>query len=201
MQTNYYGDPITALIEEFSKLPGIGGKSAQRLAFHVIGQPEERARSLASAIIAAKENVQYCSVCCNLTDSDPCRVCANTKRVQNTIMVVEDPRDMAAYERTNEYHGLYHVLHGAISPMNGIGPDELRIKELLLRTDPDIVDEIIIATNPNVEGEATALYLGRLIKPLGISVTRIAHGVPVGGDLEYADRLTLSRSFRGRVKL
>ena len=201
MQTNYYGDPITSLIEELSKLPGIGGKSAQRLAFHIIGQPEERARSLAAAIIAAKENVRYCSVCCNLTDHDPCRVCDNTKRTQSTIMVVEDPRDMAAYERTNEFRGLYHVLHGAISPMNGVGPDELRIKELLSRIDPDVVDEVIIATNPNVEGEATALYLGRLIKPLGVSVTRIAHGVPVGGDLEFVDEVTLTRALEGRREI
>lgn len=201
MQVNYYGDPITTLIEEFSKLPGIGGKSAQRLAFHIIRQSEERARSLATAIIEAKENVRYCSLCCNLTDADPCRICNNTKRLQGTIMVVEDPRDMAAYERTNEYRGLYHVLHGAISPMNGIGPDELRIKELLSRIDPGVIREIIIATNPNVEGEATALYLGRLIKPLGISVTRIAHGVPVGGDLEFVDEVTLTRALEGRREI
>ena len=201
MQQNYYGSPITTLIEEFSKLPGIGGKSAQRLAFHIIGQPEERARALAAAIIAAKENVCYCSVCCNLTDDDPCRVCANIKRIQNTVMVVEDPRDMAAYERTNEYRGLYHVLHGAISPMNGIGPNELRMKELISRIDPDIIDEVIIATNPTVEGEATALYLGRLIKPLGIKVTRIAHGVPVGGDLEFIDEITLTRALEGRREI
>ena len=201
MNTNYYGNPITALIEEFSKLPGIGGKSAQRLAFYIIGAPEEKVRMLASTIIAAKENVHYCSVCCNLTDEDPCHICANTKRLQDTIMVVEDPRDMAAYERTNEYRGLYHVLHGAISPMNGIGPDDLRIKELLTRINPDTIDEIIIATNPNVEGEATALYLGRLIKPLGISVTRIAHGVPVGGDLEFVDEVTLTRALEGRREL
>ncbi|MCL2698974.1 MAG: recombination mediator RecR [Defluviitaleaceae bacterium] len=201
MRVNYYGDPITALIEELARLPGIGGKSAQRLAFHIIGQPEERARSLASAIISAKEQVRYCSVCCNLTDDDPCRVCANVKRANNTIMVVEDPRDMAAYERTNEYRGLYHVLHGAISPMNGVGPDELRVKELLTRIDPDETDEIIIATNPNVEGEATALYLSRLIKPLGVSVTRIAHGVPVGGDLEFVDEVTLARALEGRREI
>jgi recombination protein RecR len=201
MSENYYGDPITLLIEEFAKLPGIGRKSAQRLAFYIIGQPEEKAHSLAAAIVSAKRNIRYCSVCCNLTDGDPCRVCANTKRMQNTIMVVEDPRDMAAYERTNEYRGLYHVLHGAISPMNGIGPDELRIKELLARIDADMVDEVIIATNPNVEGEATALYLGKLIKPLGISVTRIAHGVPVGGDLEFVDEVTLTRALEGRREI
>jgi len=201
MQTGYYGNPITKLIEEFSKLPGIGRKSAQRLAFHIIAQPKEKARSLAAAIIAAKENVHYCSVCCNLTDDDPCRVCANIKREQSMIMVVEDPRDMAAYERTNEYRGLYHVLHGAISPMNGVGPNELRIKELLSRISHDVVDEVIIATNPNVEGEATALYLSRLIKPLGVSVTRIAHGVPVGGDLEFVDEVTLARALEGRREI
>jgi len=196
-----YGEPIAKLIEEFSRLPGIGGKSAQRLAFYIINQPEERAQMLADAILHAKNGVKYCSVCCNLTDTDPCRICANIKRNTHQIMVVEDPRDMAAYERTKEYHGLYHVLHGAISPMHGIGPNHLTIKELLQRLGGNGVEEVIIATNPNVEGEATALYIGKIIKPLGIVVTRIAHGVPVGGDLEHVDDVTLSRALEGRRAL
>lgn len=195
---NYYGNPVSRLIEELSKLPGIGGKSAQRLAFHIINMPEENALSLAEAITDAKKNIKYCSVCCNLTDSDICPVCSDPKRNKNIIMVVEDPRDMAAYERTKEFKGLYHVLHGAISPMNGIGPSELKIKELLERLKDEEIEEIIIATNPNVEGEATAMYLSRMIKPLGIKVSRIAHGVPVGGDLEYVDEVTLSRALEGR---
>lgn len=195
---NYYGNPVSRLIEELSKLPGIGGKSAQRLAFHIINMPEENALSLATAITEAKKNIKYCSVCCNLTDSDICPVCSDPKRNKNTIMIVEDPRDMAAYERTKEFKGLYHVLHGAISPMNGIGPAELKIKELLERLKDEEIEEIIIATNPNVEGEATAMYLSRMIKPLGIKVSRIAHGVPVGGDLEYVDEVTLSRALEGR---
>lgn len=195
---NYYGNPVSRLIEELSKLPGIGGKSAQRLAFHIINMPEENALSLAQAITEAKNNIKYCSVCCNLTDSDICPVCSDPSRNKNIIMVVEDPRDMAAYERTNEFKGLYHILHGAVSPMNGIGPGELKIKELLNRLKDEETEEIIIATNPNVEGEATAMYLSRIIKPLGIKVSRIAHGVPVGGDLEYVDEVTLSRALEGR---
>lgn len=198
---NYYGNPITSLIEELSRLPGIGGKSAQRLAFYIINMPEENARKLAESIINAKENIKYCSLCCNLTDSDPCYICSNQKRSRETIMVVEDPRDMAAYEKTKDYNGLYHVLHGAISPINGVSPQNLKIKELLLRLKDDIVKEVIIATNPNVEGEATAIYISRLIKPLGIKVTRIAHGVPVGGDLEYVDEVTLSRALEGRISM
>lgn len=198
---DYYGGPITKLIEELSRLPGIGGKSAQRLAFYIIRLPVEKAETLANAILHAKRNVRYCSVCCNLTDADPCAICANTKRNANIIMVVEDPRDMAAYERTKEYHGLYHVLHGAISPMHGVGPNDLRIAALLKRLQAQPVEEIIIATNPNVEGEATAMYLGRLLKPLGLTVTRIAHGVPVGGDLEYVDEVTLSRALEGRREI
>lgn len=197
---NYYGNPITRLIEQLSSLPGIGGKSAQRLAFHIIHMPEEKVDALAEAILAAKKQVRYCSVCCNLTDEDPCPVCANPKRDQRTIMVVEDPRDMAAYERTKEYHGTYHVLHGAISPMTGIGPQDIHIPELLRRIDGS-VDEVILATNPNVEGEATAMYLSRLLKPLGVKVTRIANGVPVGGDLEYVDEITLSRALEGRREM
>ena len=196
-----YGEPINKLIEEFSKLPGIGGKSAQRLAFYIINQKIEAAEALAAAILNAKRCVRYCSVCCTLTDSDPCKVCADYKRNPRQIMIVEDPRDMAAYERTFGFKGLYHVLHGAISPMNSIGPKELKIKELLTRLKQSAADEIILATNPNVEGEATAMYVSMLIKPLGIKVTRIAHGVPVGGDLEFVDEMTLSRAFEGRREM
>jgi len=193
-----YGGPTARLIEELSRLPGIGGKSAQRLAFYIIHLPDEKATALAEAIVSAKQNVRYCSLCCNLTDTDPCQICANSKRDPGTIMVVEDPRDMAAYERTNEFHGLYHVLHGAISPMHGVGPNDLTIAALLKRLSSDGVQEVIIATNPNVEGEATALYIAKILKPMGIKVTRIAHGVPVGGDLEYVDQVTLSRALEGR---
>ena len=198
---NYYGDPITKLIEEFASLPGIGGKSAQRIAFHIINMPKDRAYALSNAIKDAVENVHYCSICCNLTDEDPCPVCSNITRNHNIIMVVEAPRDMAAYERTKEFNGVYHVLHGAISPMTGIGPSDIKIKELLTRIQNNDVEEIILATNPNVEGEATAMYISRLIKPLGIKVTRIANGVPVGGDLEYVDEVTLSRALEGRREL
>jgi recombination protein RecR len=198
---DYYGGPIQKLIQQFSRLPGIGGKSAQRLAFYIIRQPKERAETLAAAITNAKNNVRYCSVCCNLTDTDPCAVCGNIKRNMKEIMVVEDPRDMAAYERTKEYHGLYHVLHGAISPMHGVGPNDLTIAALLRRVQADPPDEIIVATNPNVEGEATALYISKLLKPLNIKVTRIAHGVPVGGDIEYVDEVTLSRALEGRREI
>ena len=196
-----YGGPTARLIEELSRLPGIGGKSAQRLAFYIIHLQDEKAEALAEAILSAKRNVRYCSLCCNLTDTDPCQICKNTKRVPNTIMVVEDPRDMAAYERTNEFHGLYHILHGAISPMHGVGPNDLTISSLLKRLTDDTVSEVIIATNPNVEGEATALYLAKILKPTGIKVTRIAHGVPVGGDLEYVDQVTLSRALEGRREI
>jgi len=196
-----YGGPVARLIDELSRLPGIGGKSAQRLAFYIIHLPTEKAESLAEAIISAKNNVRYCSVCCNLTDSDPCNTCANTKRDSNTIMVVEDPRDMAAYERTKEYHGMYHVLHGAISPMHGVGPSDLTITSLLKRLQTTPVEEVIIATNPNVEGEATATYIAKILKPLEIKVTRIAHGVPVGGDLEFVDEVTLSRALEGRREI
>ena len=197
---NYYGNPITRLIEQLAGLPGIGGKSAQRLAFHIIHMPPEKVEALAQAISDAKKQVRYCSVCCNLTDDDPCPVCANPKRDHSTIMVVEDPRDMAAYERTREYYGVYHILHGAISPMTGVGQQEIHIAELLQRIDEN-VQEVILATNPNVEGEATAMYISRLLKPLGVKVTRIANGVPVGGDLEYVDQVTLSRALEGRREL
>ncbi len=197
---NYYGNPITKLIEQLAGLPGIGGKSAQRLAFYIIHMPEEKVTALANAILDAKKEIKYCSVCCNLTDEDPCPVCENPKRDHTTIMVVEDPRDMAAYERTKQYHGVYHVLHGAISPMTGVTPADIHIKELVSRMTED-VQEVILATNPNVEGEATAMYISRLLKPLGVKVTRIANGVPVGGDLEYVDEITLSRALEGRREL
>ena len=198
---NYYGDPITRLIEKFASLPGIGRKSAQRLAFHVIAMDDSAVAELAEAIISAKRDVKYCSVCCNLTDSDICPVCANPKRDHKTIMVVESPKDMAAYEKTKEYNGVYHVLHGAISPMAGISPSDIKLKELLERIQEDTPNEIILATNPNVEGEATAMYISKLIKPLGIKVTRIANGVPVGGDLEFVDQVTLMRALEGRREL
>ncbi|MCL2618442.1 MAG: recombination mediator RecR [Defluviitaleaceae bacterium] len=198
---NYYGDPINKLIEELSKLPGVGGKSAQRLAFYIIAMPEERAKALAEAVVAAKRGIRYCTTCCNFTDTDPCIICANTRRDSSTIMVVEDPRDLAAYERTGEYRGLYHVLHGAISPMNGVGPNELKVKELLARIRAAAPAEVILATNPNVEGEATAMYIGKILKPLDIKVTRIAHGVPVGGDLEFVDQVTLSRALLWRREI
>lgn len=195
---NYYGNKVTKLIEELSKLPGIGGKSAQRLAFYIINMPKENAKALTDSILDVKQSIKYCSVCCNLTDTEPCFVCANPKRDKSTIMVVEDPRDMAAYEKTREYKGLYHILHGAISPMTGVTPQDIKIKELLDRLKDDTVKEIIIATNPNIEGEATAMYLARLLKPIGIKVSRIAHGVPVGGDLEFVDEVTLCRALQGR---
>ncbi|MCL2372899.1 MAG: recombination mediator RecR [Defluviitaleaceae bacterium] len=196
-----YGGPMGRLIEEFSRLPGIGGKSAQRLAFHIIHLPAEKAEGLADAILQAKRNVRYCSVCCNLTDQDACQICSSSKRDASTIMVVEDPRDLAAYERTGEFHGVYHVLHGAISPMHGVGPNDLTIAQLLKRLQAEEAKEIIVATNPNVEGEATALYIGKILKPMGLKVTRIAHGVPVGGDLEFVDQVTLSRALEGRREL
>ena len=197
----FYGGPVTKLIGELSRLPGIGGKSAQRLAFYIISLPKERAESLAHAILDVKENIRYCSICCNLTEADPCMICANDKREADVIMVVEDPRDMAAYERTQEFHGRYHILHGAINPMHGVGPGDLTMSALVKRVQSAPVEEVIIATNPNVEGEATALYISRLLKPAGIKVTRIAHGVPVGGDLEHVDEVTLSRALEGRREI
>lgn len=197
---NYYPQPITKLIEEFSKLPGIGGKTAQRLAFHVINMDMTAAQGFADAIVDAKKNIKYCSVCGNMTDTDICYLCKNTDRDRNLICVVQEPRDVMAMEKTKEFNGTYHVLHGAISPMAGIGPDEIRIKELLTRLTTDTI-EIILATNPNVEGEATAMYISRLLKPMGIKVTRLAHGIPVGGDLEYADEVTLCKALEGRREL
>ncbi len=196
----YYSSQITRLIEELSKLPGIGSKSAQRLAFHIINMPKDQAAGLASAIVDARENIRYCSQCFNLTDSELCPICRNEKRNKKVIMVVETPRDLAAYEKTGKYEGVYHVLHGAISPMLGIGPNDIRLKELMLRLQGD-VDEVIIATNSSLEGETTAMYISKLIKPTGIKVSRIASGVPVGGDLEYIDEVTLLRALEGRVEL
>lgn len=195
---NYYGNPVSKLIEELSKLPGIGGKSAQRLAFYIINMPLENAKALTNSILNAKENIKYCSICCNLTDKDPCHICSNEKRDKKIIMVVEDPRDMAAYEKTRQYKGLYHILNGAISPMTGITPQDIKIKELIKRLNDDTIEEVILATNPNIEGEATALYISKLLKPTGIKVSRIAHGVPVGGDLEFVDEVTLSKALEGR---
>lgn len=197
---DYYGSQISKLIEELAALPGVGAKTAQRLAFHIINMPMERARGLAEAIINAKTNVRYCKTCCTLTDREECPICSNIERNHKQIMVVENARDLAAYEKTGKYKGIYHVLHGAISPMLGIGPNDIRIKELLVRLQQD-VDEVIIATNSSLEGEATAMYLSKLIKPTGIRVTRIASGVPVGGDLEYIDEVTLLRAFEGRTEL
>ena len=197
---DYYSRQISRLIEEFSKLPGIGPKSAQRLAFHIINRPIEEVKSLSDAIIEAKEHVRYCKQCYTLTDSELCPICSNPERDASTIMVVENTRDLAAYEKTGKYNGVYHVLHGAISPMLGIGPNDIRLKELIQRLQGD-VKEVIIATNSSLEGETTAMYISKLIKPTGIKVSRIASGVPVGGDLEYIDQVTLLRALEGRVEL
>jgi len=193
--------PVSKLIDEFSKLPGIGRKTAQRLAFHVLSIREDQAFSLANAIVEAKRKTKFCSVCFNITDVDPCIFCSNEKRDQSTICVVESSKDVIAIEKTREYKGLYHVLHGAISPMDGIGPDDIKLKELISRLSDHAIQEIIVATNPTIEGEATAMYISRIVTPLGIDVTRIAHGIPIGGDLEYADEVTLSKSLEGRRKL
>lgn len=195
-----YSGHINKLIEELAGLPGIGSKSAQRLAFHLINMPKARVERLAHAILDAKENVRYCQECYTLTDQDVCPVCSNSHRDHATIMVVENARDLAAYEKTGKYSGVYHVLHGAISPMLGIGPGDIKLKELMQRLEGD-VNEVIIATNSSLEGETTAMYISKLIKPTGIRVTRIASGVPVGGDLEYIDEVTLLRALEGRVEL
>lgn len=196
-----YPKPLGALINELSKLPGIGSKTAQRLAFHILSLEDKEAEQLANAILTAKKEMRYCSVCGNLTDKDPCQICSDSARNQDTICVVESPRDVAAMERIKEFDGLYHVLHGVISPMEGIGPEDINLKSLIQRLQAHDVKELIIATNPNIEGEATAMYIARLIKPSGIKVTRIAHGIPVGGDLEYADEVTLLKSLEGRRQL
>lgn len=196
----YYSNQISLLIEQLSSLPGIGGKTAQRLAFHIIDLPEERVKKLADTILKAKQTIRYCGQCLTLTDRELCPICSDPARDQKTIMVVENPRDMSAYEKTGKYRGVYHVLHGAISPMLGIGPADIRLKELMHRLEKD-VDEVIIATNSSLEGETTAMYISKLVKPTGIRVTRIASGVPVGGDLEYIDEVTLLRALEGRVEL
>lgn len=197
---DYYSHEIAKLIEELSALPGIGAKSAQRLAFHILNMPQDHVDALASAIVSAKKNVKYCKCCYNLTDQEICPICSDTSRDHKTIMVVENTRDLVAYEKTGKYSGVYHVLHGAISPMLGIGPNDIRLKELMVRLEKD-VDEVIIATNSSLEGETTAMYISKLIKPTGIKVSRIASGVPVGGDLEYIDEVTLLRALEGRVEL
>jgi recombination protein RecR len=197
-----YSPSIAKLVAELGRLPGIGGKSAQRLAFYLLAQPEEKTLALAEAILEARRTTRICSVCCNLTDQDPCDICSSATRDRTQICVVENPRDVAAMERIHEYRGLYHVLHGAISPMQNIGPDQIRLRELLarLRTETGVT-EVILATNPTVEGEATALYIARLLKPAGIRTTRIAHGLPMGGDLEYADEVTLAKAMEGRREI
>ena len=195
---SYQAAPLERLIEQFEILPGIGKMTAQRLAFFMLNMPKGEAEQFADAIVDARQKIHQCSVCQNLTDGEICSVCAATDRDKTTICVVEDPRDVLAFERTREYNGMYHVLHGVISPMDGIGPDQLRIKELLARVGSGEVTEVIMATNPTVEGEATAMYVSRLLKPLEVKVTRLAYGIPVGGDLEYADEVTLSRALEGR---
>lgn len=193
--------PLAQLIEQLRALPGIGAKTATRLAYHILDMDMERAHRLAAAITGAKEKIGFCSVCFNLTDSDPCAICMAEKRDHTTICVVEQPQDVAAMERMNDYDGVYHVLHGTLSPLEGVGPNDIRIRELVLRAGKENVQEVIVATNPNVEGEATAMYIAKLLKPMGIRVTRIAHGLPVGGDLEYADEVTLSRAMENRREI
>lgn len=196
-----YPEPIAKLIEGFMKLPGIGPKTASRLAFFVLDMKEDDVLDFAKALVNAKRNLTYCSVCHHITDIDPCRICEDRSRDQSVVCVVQEAKDVIAMEKMKEYRGLYHVLHGAISPMDGIGPEDIKIPELLKRLQDDTIQEVIIATNPTIEGEATAMYMSRLIKPTGIKVTRIAHGLPVGGDLEYADEVTLSRAIEGRREL
>lgn len=197
---NGYVAPLAKLIEQFEALPGIGHKTAQRLAFFILNSPREYAEEFAAALIDAKTKIKYCDICQNITDADVCEICSNDTRDKSTICVVESPKDAVLIEKTNEYHGLYHVLHGAISPMDGIGPADIKIRELLTRLDSS-VKEVIIATNPNIEGEATAMYIAKLVKPLNVKTTRIANGVPVGGDLEYADEITLTKAIEGRHEI
>lgn len=197
----YYPEPISKLIDSFMKLPGIGPKTAVRLAFFVLNMREDDVLDFAKALVNAKRNLTHCSVCGNITDQDPCMICNDNHRDKSVICVVEDPKDVIAMEKMKEYNGMYHVLHGAISPVDGIGPEDIKISELLQRLHDEQVKEIIVATNPNIEGEATAMYISRLVKPTGITVTRIAHGLPVGGDLEYADEVTLLRALEGRREL
>lgn len=197
----YYAKPLSKLIHELSKLPGIGGKTAQRLAFHILSMNDQEAEALAHSVLDAKKSMNYCSVCGNLTDQDPCAICQDASRDHSVICVVESARDVVAMERMKEFNGLYHVLHGAISPMDGVGPEDINLKQLIVRLQAEDVQELILATNPNIEGEATAMYIARLIKPSGIKVSRIAHGIPVGGDLEYADEVTLLKAMEGRRTL
>ena len=197
----HYAKPLNNLINELSKLPGIGGKSAQRLAFHILSLDEGEVNKLANSITDAKNQMKFCSVCGTLTDEDPCSICSDTTRDHSVICVVESPRDVYAMERIREFNGVYHVLNGAISPMDGIGPEDINLKSLIVRLQNEDVKEIILATNPNIEGEATAMYIAKLVKPAGIKVSRIAHGIPVGGDLEYADEITLSKALEGRREL
>lgn len=199
----FFAPPVERLIEEFAKLPGIGQKTAQRLAFHVLAQPKEDAERFADAVLEAKRTVFTCKVCQNLTDGEVCPICANTARDRTQICVVADPKDVIAFERTREFNGLYHVLHGVISPLNHVGPDDIRIRELLLRVgdEEEDVSEVIIATNPDTEGEATAMYISRLLRPFGVRVTRLAYGIPVGGHLEYIDEVTLMRALEGRREI
>ena len=197
----YFVPPLEILVEQFAKLPGIGRKTATRLAFHVLNSSNEEAQAFAKAIVNAKEQVKLCKICQNITDAETCALCESPKRDNSVICVTESPKDVISIEKTNEYHGLYHVLHGAISPMDNIGPNDIKIPELLERLKDDTVKEVIMATNPTIDGEATAMYIAKLIKPFGIKVTRIAHGIPVGGDLEYADEITLTRAMEGRREM
>jgi len=198
---SYYSPSIEKLIESFEKLPSIGHKTAARLAFYMLDLGEQETNEFISSIVNAKKNLKFCSKCYNITDTDPCPICANQKRDASQICVVEDVRDIIAMERTHEFKGVYHVLHGSISPMNGVGPEDIKLKELLSRLGDNTVKELILATNPRVEGEATAMYISKLVKPMGVKVTRIAHGIPVGGDLEYTDEVTLSKALEGRREL
>jgi recombination protein RecR len=197
----YYPEPVARLIDAFQRLPGIGPKTAQRLTFYLLKRPAGEVRELGEALVAMKEKITYCRVCFNVTDEDPCRICSDPRRDPDVICVVEEPNDLLAMERTGEYRGRYHVLLGALSPLDGIGPDDLKIRELLARLDGNEAAEVILATNPNVEGEATALYLAKLLRPLAVRITRIARGLPVGGDLEYADQVTLSKALEGRREI
>ncbi|MBI5020086.1 MAG: recombination protein RecR [Ignavibacteriales bacterium] len=194
----YISESLNQLIEEFSQLPGIGKKSAQRLALYILKLPKEDVLKISQALVNVKERMQYCSICCNFTETDPCGICISNKREVDTICVVAEPNDVLAIEKTSEYHGVYHVLGGSLSPLEGIGPEDLKVKELLVRIHADI-HEVILALNPNIEGEATTIYLTRLLKPLGVKVTRLARGIPIGGDLEFADEATLTRALEGRV--
>lgn len=198
---SYYSPSIEKLIESFEKLPSIGHKTAQRLAFYMLDLSLEEAEEFTNSILNAKKNLHFCSKCFNISDTDPCNICGNVKRDQSIICVVEDVRDVIAMERTHEFKGVYHVLHGSISPMNGVGPDDIKIKELLIRVMDGSVQEVILATNPRVEGEATSMYISKLLKPLGIKTTRIARGIPIGGDLEYTDEITLTKALEGRSEI